>query len=94
VRVEVKLIGVFREAAGSAGAVLEIDDDSSLGDVADRVVEVFPGLGDVLIDRVVGSYAPNALVLVDGVEASNLEGLSTRLRDGSTLVFLPVTHGG
>jgi molybdopterin converting factor small subunit len=34
------------------------------------------------------------LILVDGVEASNLEGSSTSLRDGSTLVFLPVTHGG
>ncbi len=93
-RVEVKLIGVFREAAGSNGGVLEVEDGSKLGDVVDRVVEVFPGLGDVLIDRVVGGYAPNALILVDGVEASNLEGPSTRVRDGSTLVFLPVTHGG
>ncbi len=93
-RVEVKLIGVFREAAGLADAGVEVEDGSGLGDVVDRLVEVFPGLGDVLVDRVVGSYAPNALALVDGVEASNLEGSSTPLRDGSTLVFLPVTHGG
>ena len=93
-RVEVRLIGVFREAAGSASVGLEVEDGSRLEDVVGVVVEELPGLGDVLVDRVLGSYAPNALILVDGVEASNLEGPSTPLRDGSSLVLLPVTHGG
>lgn len=93
-RVDVRLMGVLRDAAGSTGTRLEVEDGSSLGDVVVRLVEELPGLEDVLIDRVVDSYAPNALIIVDGVEASNLEGSSTSLRDGSTLVFLPVTHGG
>ena len=94
VRVEVRLIGVFREAAGSTRLVIEVEEGSRLVDVVDRVVEGVPGLGDVLVDRVVESYAPNALVLVNGVEASNLEGPMTPIGDGSTLVLLPVTHGG
>jgi molybdopterin converting factor small subunit len=94
VRVDVRLMGVLRDAAGSTGMGLEVEDGSSLGDLVGRLVEELPGLEDVLIDRVVDSYAPNALIIVDGVEASNLEGSSTSLRDGSTLVFLPVTHGG
>ena len=94
VRVNVRLMGVLRDAAGSHEVRLEVESGSSLGDMIDRLIEELPGLEDVLIDRVVDSYAPNALVLVDGVEASNLEGVSTSLRDGSTLVFLPVTHGG
>ena len=93
-RVEVRLIGVFREAAGSAGMVIEVEEGSRLVDVVDSVVEGVPGLGDVLVDRVVDNYTPNALVLVDGVEASNLEGPMTPIGDGSTLVLLPVTHGG
>ncbi len=93
-RVNVRLMGVLRDAAGSHEVRLEVESGSSLGDMVGRLVKELPGLEDVLIDRVVGSYAPNALILVDGVEASNLEGPSTPLRDGSTLVFLPVTHGG
>jgi len=94
VRVDVRLMGVLRDAAGSPEVRLEVEEGSSLGDVVDRLIEERPELEDVLIDRVVDSYAPNALIIVDGVEASNLEGSSTSLRDGSTLVFLPVTHGG
>jgi molybdopterin converting factor small subunit len=94
VRVDVRLMGVLREAAGSTEIRLEVEEGSSLGDMIDRLIEELPSLVDVLIDRVVDSYTPNALILVDGVEASNLEGSSTSLRDGSTLVFLPVTHGG
>ena len=93
-RVDVRLMGVLRDAAGSSGIRLEVEGGSSLGDVVGRLVEELPGLENVLIDRVVDSYAPNALIIVDGVEASNLEGSSTSIRDGSALVFLPVTHGG
>jgi molybdopterin converting factor small subunit len=94
VRVDVRLMGVFRDAAGFPEVRLEVDDGASLGDVVGRLVAELPRLGAVLVDRVVDSYAPNALVIVDGVEASNLEGSLTSLRDGSSLVFLPVTHGG
>ncbi len=93
-RVDVKLMGVLREAAGSPEMGLEVEDGSSVGDTVGRLIEEIPALEDVLIDSVVGSYTPNALILVDGVEASNLEGSSTPLRDGSVLVLLPVTHGG
>jgi molybdopterin converting factor small subunit len=94
VRVDVRLMGVLRDAAGSTEIRLEVEEGSSLGDMVDRLIEKLPDLEDALIDKVVDSYAPNALILVDGVEASNLDGSSTSLRDGSTLVFLPVTHGG
>ena len=88
------MMGVLRDAAGSTEIRLEVEEGSSLGDMVDRLIEKLPDLEDALIDKVVDSYAPNALILVDGVEASNLDGSSTSLRDGSTLVFLPVTHGG
>ena len=36
----------------------------------------------------------NLLVMVNGVEASALEGSSTLVRAGDKVVALPVTHGG
>mgnify|MGYP005671317693 CR=1 FL=1 len=93
-QVDVRLMGGLREAAGVPEIALAVEEGSSLGDAIGALVELFPAVGDALIDGVLGSYAPNALILVDGVEAGNLEGEATPLRDGSTLVLLPVTHGG
>ena len=92
--VDVRLMGGLREAAGSPEIALTVEEGSTLGDAVGALVEGLPGIRDALIDGILGSYAPNALILVDGVEASNLEGPMTPLREGSVLVFIPVTHGG
>jgi molybdopterin converting factor small subunit len=41
-------------------------------------------------------HSPRAkiLILVNGVEASVLEGLRSRLSDGDTVTLIPVSHGG
>jgi molybdopterin converting factor small subunit len=94
VQVNVRLLGGLKEAAGSPEIELAVEEDSTLGDAVGALVEGLPAIEDTLIDGVLGSYAPNALILVDGVEATNLEGSMTPLREGSVLVFIPVTHGG
>ena len=93
-RVQVRLLGHLGDAAGSDEVGLTVEDGASLGMAVTRLVEELPALGDALIDSVLGSYTPNALILVDGVEASNLDGPATPLRDGASLVLIPVTHGG
>lgn len=93
-RVHVRLLGHLRDAAGSDEVGLSVNDGVTLGEAVGRLVEELPALGDALMDSVLGSYTPNALILVDGVEALNLSGPMTHLRHGSSLVLIPVTHGG
>ena len=51
-------------------------------------------LGGLLIDSVLKNPLPNALILLNGVEINNLEGLRTVVRDGDVLTLLPIAHGG
>ncbi len=36
----------------------------------------------------------NTLILINGVEVSALNGEQTEIRNGDTITFIPITHGG
>jgi molybdopterin converting factor small subunit len=92
--VRVRLLGLLRDAARVSEASVSLGDGSSLGGVLDGLVEMFPGLRDVLGDLAAVNPPHGILILLDGVEAGNLGGLGTPVRDGSEVVLVPVTHGG
>ena len=92
--VRVRLLGLLRDAAGASEASVSLGDGSSLGGVLDGLVEMFPGLRDKLGDLAAMNPPQGILILLDGVEVSNLGGLGTPARDGSEVVLVPVTHGG
>ena len=94
-RVRVRMMGPLRVASGRAEEELDLSSGSDVSSVVWRLIEGYgEGFEDALIDPVTGSPAPNALILLNGVEIGNIRGLSTMVQDGDTLVFLPVTHGG
>jgi molybdopterin converting factor small subunit len=35
-----------------------------------------------------------SLIMLGGIEVGNLEGLETKISEGSEVVLVPVTHGG
>lgn len=90
----IKALGVLRSASESAVDSLCFKGKPTVKDVVLRLMEDRPGLRSVLWDEAVGSPVPNALMLLDGVEVNNLEGLGTEIGDGSELVLLSVVHGG
>ena len=73
---------------------LDLNDDVCLEGLIKTLISAYPQIETNLWDRVIESYSPNALVLINGVEAGNLEGLRTKLEDGDEIVILSVTHGG
>ena len=87
-------MGLLRDAAGVSEASVSLGDGSSLGGVLDGLGEILPGLRDALGDLAAVNPPQGVLVLLDGVEAGNLSGLGTPVRDGSEVVLVPVTHGG
>jgi len=79
-KVLVKLFASYREAAGVSEEVIEIPDDSTVGEVIEAIVAKYPGLEDM-------SSAIRALnqKVVDP---------DAKVNDGDTLAIFPQVGGG
>ena len=89
------MMGTLRDSAGRSEEELSLEEGA---DVSTAIRELIDEHGEelerALVDPVIQSALPNALILLNGVEIGNLKGLVTALRDGDKMVLLPVTHGG
>jgi len=85
VRVSVQVLGSQLDHP----ITLELPQGSTVGQALDGLRAQAPGLDPNPLEDP-SSY----LVLVEGVEVGNLEGLDTPLKDGQKLVVIPVVHGG
>jgi len=96
IRVRALLLGTFKEASGRGEVELTIPGDRA--DVATAIGELLKVVEEKLerelIDPLSGTPLPTALILLNGVEINNLEGLETEILDGDTLTLIPVVHGG
>lgn len=95
IRVNVRMMGTLRDAAGRSEKEISLEEGADvLSAIRELIDEHGEKLERALIDPVIQSALPNALILLNGVEIGNLKGLVTALRDGDKMVLLPVTHGG
>lgn len=92
--VEVRLLGIFKEAFGSDHTSLTVDAPKRLSEIIMEITRSSPALERVLIDPELHDPRPNALILVNGKEIDVLGGLETEVNDGDRIVLIPVTHGG
>ena len=65
-----------------------------MGDAIRRLLESSHRLKSVLVDPELEDPRLNALILVNGVEISVLEGLETPVTSEDEIVVVPVAHGG
>ena len=91
---KVRMLGVLREAGGSTEQTIDIVEGATVDSVIRDLMAEDERLEGVLWDKEVDSPLPNALIMLDGVEVNNLEGLETPVKRGQELVFLSVVHGG
>lgn len=95
VQIKVRMMGLLKEASGRTEEELILDDGADISTVIRILVnEHGEEMKNALLDPVLQNPLPNALVLLNGVEISNLLGLTTTVGDGDVLVLLSVTHGG
>ena len=91
--VHVRLMGTFKEAAGQSEIRL-----AECENIGKAIISLVKLLGNnfekVIYDPVLKSPLPNALILLNGVEVNNLQGLETQVKEGDNMVLLSVTHGG
>lgn len=95
VLVTVKMLGTLKKAWGMMEGTLFFPGAVDVADVVRRLIdEHCEKLEKTLLDPVLRSPLTNTLILLNGVEINNLEGLKTSVGDGDILTFLSVTHGG
>lgn len=95
VHVRVRMVGPLKEAWGRGDEELSLGDGADISSVICALIE---RQGEVLeralLDPVLRSPLPNALILLNGVEIHNIRGLSTQIEDGDVIALLSITHGG
>lgn len=90
---KVRMMGVLREV-GSKEQTINIVEGATVDSVIRDLMAEDERLETALWDNEVDSPFPNALIMLDGVEVNNLEGLKTAVNRGQELVLLSVVHGG
>lgn len=90
---KVRMLGVLRESSKKE-LTIDIDSDSTVETIIRELMDGNEQLETVLWDKVVDSPLPNSLIMLDGVEVNNLEGVKTPVKEDQELVLLSVVHGG
>jgi len=94
VKIKVEYFTILRNVTGINSEDLDVADDSSIQDILDVVVGKY---GDP-IERILLSGKDytglKVLFLIDGQNCDALEGLQTKLADGSVLSIVPPLSGG
>lgn len=95
ISVVVRMMGTLRAASGKPEASVDLPEGGDVSTVLQTLVEKFDNsFKETLLDPVIQSPSANALIILNGVEINNLQGLNTKLKDGDELILLPITHGG
>lgn len=86
----IKMLGTFKRAFREEDLTFPTNVEVS------KVIEkIARGYGEENLSEPAGQIPlQNAIILLNGVEIGNLEGLRTPVEDNDTLVFISVTHGG
>lgn len=90
---KVRMLGVLREA-GPNEQTINLLEGATVESVIRDLMAEDGRLENALWDKEVDSPFPNALIMLDGVEVNNLDGLETPVNRGQELVLLSVVHGG
>ncbi len=91
---KVRMLGVLLEVGGSKEQTIDVVEGATIDSVIRDLMAEDERLEGVLWDKQVNSPLPNALIMLDGIEVNNLEGLETPVKRGQELVLLSVVHGG
>jgi hypothetical protein len=93
-RLQIRLLGVLQELKGLKETFVDIPEKSTVGFAVREIIKDNTRLMELLWDNQVNSPSPNALLILDGIEVNNLNGIETVIEPDQELVILSVVHGG
>jgi molybdopterin converting factor small subunit len=87
-RVRIRFLGSLRPANALGEIERELPVNSKMIDLINSISNDYPEVAVTLRNP-----AKN-LIMLDGIEVGNIEGLETSISNGSEVVLVPITHGG
>lgn len=89
-----RILGALREVVGVKELLIDVPNNATVGSAIKQLIGHENMTHSALWDQEVDSPIPNALILVDGVEINNLNGIETLLEPEQEIVILSIIHGG
>jgi len=95
VKVNVKYFATLREITGKREEQIELQGDSTMGDLLNRLVEIHgPAFKNYVMEEATGSPKGHLLFLIDGISMNSIGGLNARLIEGCVIALMPPVGGG
>jgi MoaD family protein len=92
--VKIRVFGTLKNLFEKDEITLKIKTPSNIKKIIRKLIEKHKEIKSEIIDPELNSPFPNTLIMLNGVDVKNLEGLMTPVKEDSEIVILPVTHGG
>lgn len=90
---EWRLFATLAEAAGDTSVSVDVDDDPTVGDAFDALLDAHPALEDEVLDD--GELADHVRLLHEGRDPfAEADGLDTPVEAGDELALFPPVSGG
>ena len=86
--VDVKLIGTLHKIIGTKKLKMKLEKETKIKDILNLLIMEFPKLKEELINPT------KILILLNGIDYKNLNGLNTQIIEDSEIILLSITHGG
>lgn len=93
-KVNVRLLGVFREFSGKSRVTLKLEQPTVRKVIEKMADSLSVEAKRLLVDPELNDPRPNTLILVNGKEIGVLKGLETEIKEGDEVTLIPVSHGG
>lgn len=95
VLVKVKMKGILKNVFGREDVDIAFNNVVDVNRVIQRLLDDYEDDKNVLLlSNLLRRPFTNVLVIKNGVEINNLEGLKTEIGDNDTLTIIPISHGG
>jgi MoaD family protein len=94
VKVNIRLLGVFRGFSGKSRITLQLAQPTVRKVIQKLAASLSADAERLLVDPELNDPRPNALILVNGKEIGVLQGLETEIKEGDEVTLIPVAHGG
>jgi molybdopterin synthase sulfur carrier subunit len=94
-RVKIQYLGLVKTYTNRMQDELALEEGTQLSSLLDKLAATFgKPFNPEVYDPAKKEVKPTFMVLINGIVIGQLDGVNTRLKDGDTVVLMPLVTGG